>query len=86
MSPPGLFDEPPTLALEPGALLLRGFAAGHAGALLQAVDTVAAQAPFRHLVTPGGHTMQVAITNCGRYGWCSDRRGYRYDPPTGAGG
>ena len=80
MSPPGLFDEPPTLALEPGALLLRGFAAGHAGALLQAVDTVAAQAPFRHLVTPGGQRMSVAMTNCGPLGWISDRSGYRYGP------
>ena len=80
MSPPGLFDEPLTLALEPGALLLRGFAAGHAGALLQAVDTVAAQAPFRHLVTPGGQRMSVAMTNCGPLGWISDRSGYRYGP------
>ena len=80
MSPPSLFDEPPTLALEPGALLLRGFAAGHAGALLQAVDTVAAQAPFRHLVTPGGQRMSVAMTNCGPLGWISDRSGYRYGP------
>jgi alkylated DNA repair protein (DNA oxidative demethylase) len=23
--------------------------------------------------------MQVTMTNCGRFGWCSDRRGYRYD-------
>jgi alkylated DNA repair protein (DNA oxidative demethylase) len=30
--------------------------------------------------------MQVAMTNCGTFGWCSDRRGYRYDrndPHTG---
>ncbi|MFO1454331.1 MAG: alpha-ketoglutarate-dependent dioxygenase AlkB [Lysobacterales bacterium] len=30
--------------------------------------------------------MQVAMTNCGRFGWVSDRRGYRYeghDPQTG---
>ena len=24
--------------------------------------------------------MSVAMTNCGRVGWVSDRRGYRYDP------
>ena len=76
----GLFDEPPALALEPGALLLRGFAAGHAPELLRAVDAIAAQAPFRHLVTPGGLRMSVAMTNCGPLGWISDRSGYRYGP------
>ena len=49
-------------------------------ALAQAIDAVAGQAPFRHLVTPGGFRMSVAMTNCGRLGWVSDRRGYRYDP------
>jgi alkylated DNA repair protein (DNA oxidative demethylase) len=39
-----------------------------------------AQAPFRHLVTPGGFRMSVAMTNAGPLGWVSDRRGYRYDP------
>ena len=38
-----------------------------------------AVAPFRHLVTPGGQTMSVAMTNCGPLGWVSDRSGYRYD-------
>ena len=37
------------------------------------------QAPFRHLVTPGGHRMSVAMTNCGTLGWVSDHTGYRYD-------
>ena len=41
---------------------------------------IAQAAPFRHLVTPGGYTMSVAMTNCGRVGWVSDRTGYRYDP------
>ena len=41
---------------------------------------VAPVAPFRHLVVPGGYTMSVAMTNCGRVGWVSDRTGYRYDP------
>lgn len=38
------------------------------------------------MVTPGGLVMSVALTNCGTYGWVSDRRGYRYskiDPETG---
>jgi DNA oxidative demethylase len=66
--------------LEEGAVLLRGFAGGMAAALVEGIGQVAAAAPFRHLVTPGGYSMSVAMTNCGRLGWVSDRRGYRYDP------
>jgi alkylated DNA repair protein (DNA oxidative demethylase) len=65
--------------LEEGAMILRGFLAD-APAILADVDRVAAAAPFRHLVTPGGYTMSVGMTNCGRVGWVSDRSGYRYDP------
>ncbi|TDU28665.1 alkylated DNA repair protein (DNA oxidative demethylase) [Panacagrimonas perspica] len=68
-----------TEALAPGAVVLRGFALDDQHDLLAAVDAITAQSPFRHLVTPGGHTMSVAMTNCGRLGWVSDRRGYRYD-------
>lgn len=42
-------------------------------------DVVAAAAP-RHMSTPRGATMSVAMTNCGSQGWVSDRRGYRYQP------
>jgi alkylated DNA repair protein (DNA oxidative demethylase) len=86
MNPPTrLFDDPPQPAqppqvLEPGALVLRGFALEQAADLLRVVGQVAAQAPFRHLVTPGGLRMSVAMTNCGALGWVSDRNGYRYDP------
>ena len=68
------------------ACVLHGFALSCADALLADVERIANVAPFRHLLTPGGHTMQVAMTNCGTFGWCSDRRGYRYDrrdPQTG---
>src|SRR5690349_8847065 len=71
-----LFEEP----LGEGAALLRGFASAAAPALLEEVARIAEAAPFRHLVTPGGYTMSVAMTNCGRVGWVSDRSGYRYDP------
>ena len=73
--------------LAPGAWVLRGFAMNRAEKLLDEIERIAARAPFRHLVTPGGKTMSVAMTNCGRLGWFSDRRGYRYtaiDPETGA--
>jgi DNA oxidative demethylase len=79
-----LFDaDPPPLSREPleeGAVLLRGFAFAEAPALVEEIGRVAETAPFRHLVTPGGYTMSVAMTNCGRVGWVSDRKGYRYDP------
>jgi alkylated DNA repair protein (DNA oxidative demethylase) len=66
--------------LEDGAWLLRGFATSEAPALVAAIAQVAELAPFRHWVTPSGHTMSVAMTNCGRVGWVSDWSGYRYDP------
>ena len=66
--------------LEEGALLLREFVAVESQQLLEEVERIAQVAPFRHLITPGGYRMSVAMTNCGRVGWVSDRRGYRYDP------
>jgi alkylated DNA repair protein (DNA oxidative demethylase) len=66
--------------LEDGAVLLRAFATSEAPQLIEAVTRIAQQAAFRHLITPGGYTMSVAMTNCGRVGWVSDRTGYRYDP------
>jgi len=30
------------------------------------------------MVTPGGFSMSVAMTNCGQAGWVTDRTGYRY--------
>jgi alkylated DNA repair protein (DNA oxidative demethylase) len=74
------------LALAPGAAWLPGFGRADAAALLAAIAAVAAAAPFRTMVTPGGRPLSVAMTNCGDLGWISDRRGYRYvaaDPATG---
>jgi DNA oxidative demethylase len=66
-------------SLEEGAVLLRGFALHDSPALVHAIEQITEQAPFRHLVTPGGYRMSVAMTNCGRTGWVSDESGYRYD-------
>jgi alkylated DNA repair protein (DNA oxidative demethylase) len=66
--------------LSEGAVILRGFAGDHAAALVAAVAHITEVAPFRNMVTPGGYRMSVAMTNCGRAGWITDRRGYRYDP------
>jgi DNA oxidative demethylase len=70
---------PPREENLPGVIVLRRFAAGIDEALLAACDSVATTAPFRHMVTPGGFRMSVAMTNCGEWGWVTDRKGYRYD-------
>jgi len=80
-----LFDEAAAEAprspesLAPGAVLLHGFALEFEKDLRKALDRIVAAAPFRHMVTPGGFRMSVAMTNCGDFGWITDRRGYRYD-------
>ncbi|WOC16119.1 DNA oxidative demethylase AlkB [Pseudochrobactrum sp. MP213Fo] len=66
--------------LAEGAVLLRGAALETQTDLLQSLALITAQAPFRHMVTPGGFTMSVAMSNCGPLGWISDRSGYRYSP------
>ncbi|MDQ0139953.1 DNA oxidative demethylase AlkB [Cupriavidus necator] len=83
-----LFDDLPedsaaTLAIEPlaeGAVILRGVARADAEVLLADAQAIVSLAPWRHMVTPGGLKMSVAMTNCGTFGWVSDARGYRYDP------
>ena len=74
------------LPITPGAGLVSGFAVARAEALMACVDQITAQAPLRHLQTPGGRAMSVAMSNCGSWGWTSDRHGYRYvqqDPLSG---
>jgi alkylated DNA repair protein (DNA oxidative demethylase) len=69
---------PSTEQLDEGIFLLHAFALHEAPSLVQDVAAIDAVTPFRHLVVPGGHTMSVAMTNAGAYGWVSDRTGYRY--------
>lgn len=79
-------DEGEREELGPGAWILRGFAAARAPEFLREIALVQKQAPPRRMLTPGGRTMSVAITNCGRLGWVTDRKGYRYtreDPDSG---
>src|SRR5262245_22836737 len=66
-------------SLGPGAVVLRDFATPRERPLLAGIDQVIARAPLRHMVTPGGQRMSVAMTNCGALGWVTDRSGYRYD-------
>lgn len=80
----GVLRQNETLA--DGALVLRGFARAEAAGLATLIERIAAAAPFRRMVTPGGFTMSAAMTNCGHVGWVTDRSGYRYDsgdPETG---
>jgi alkylated DNA repair protein (DNA oxidative demethylase) len=60
-------------------ILLRGFALNSGDRILAELERIMAAAPLRHMVTPGGFTMSVAMTNCGSVGWITDRSGYRYD-------
>jgi alkylated DNA repair protein (DNA oxidative demethylase) len=79
-------SEPACESIGEGAALLHGFAAAESARLWQTVNEIAAAAPFRHMVTPGGFRMSVAMTNCGPLGWVSDESGYRYqalDPSSG---
>ncbi|BCJ08096.1 MULTISPECIES: DNA oxidative demethylase AlkB [unclassified Pseudomonas] len=74
-----LFDPHPQ-RLARHTLLLPGFALPELEALLDALRPVLRAAPFRHMHTPGGLRMAVALTNCGALGWVSDENGYRYTP------
>jgi alkylated DNA repair protein (DNA oxidative demethylase) len=65
--------------LAPDAFVLHGFALSRGQVLLGALREITAEAPFRHMVTPGGFRMSVGMTNCGLLGWVTDRTGYRYD-------
>ncbi|PIF13057.1 DNA oxidative demethylase AlkB [Janthinobacterium sp. 13] len=75
--------------LVPGSrasILLRGFALPYLHEMLPALDAVVLAAPLRHMATPGGLRMSVAMSNCGPLGWVTDGRGYRYarhDPASG---
>src|SRR5215469_8845463 len=69
-----------------GAVLLRGAALPFEKDLLAALNGITTISPFRKMVTPGGYTMSVAMTNCGAVGWVTNRTVYRYDctdPETG---
>ncbi len=48
--------------------------------MLRGIEAVIAAAPPFSPVTRWGRRMSVRMTAAGRYGWFSDRRGYRYVP------
>ncbi|CAO96280.1 DNA oxidative demethylase AlkB [Erwinia tasmaniensis] len=71
-------DDPWQEPLAAGALILRRRARDITGQLMQQIERIAARNPFHHRITPGGHRMSVAMTNCGALGWSADSRGYQY--------
>ena len=77
-----LIDNTP-VPLADGAVLLRGFV--KEAEIMADLAAILAASPLRNMITPGGFTMSVAMTNCGDLGWITDRKGYRYaslDPIT----
>ena len=79
-------ERPGAVTLAEGALVLRRLALIHETELLRLIGGIASEAPFRRMFTPGRRQMSVAMTNCGRAGWVTDLRGYRYeltDPQSG---
>jgi len=82
---PDLFADrqSPRQLLDEGVVLLPDFA--DSAVLLALIREVSDEAPFRHMRTPGGRRIGVAMTNCGELGWLSGPGGYRYgdlDPLT----
>ncbi|MGJ8609990.1 MAG: alpha-ketoglutarate-dependent dioxygenase AlkB family protein [Octadecabacter sp.] len=47
-------------------------------AVLSEIRNIVAQAPLFSPMTPYGKPMSVKMTSAGRFGWVSDRTGYRY--------
>ena len=62
--------------LRPGVILLPSFFVSVI--ILPEIKSVLQKAVLRYFITPGGKKMSVAMSNCGDYGWISDRKGYRY--------
>lgn len=48
-------------------------------AMSEDVRAVVAAAPLVRPVTPSGKSMSVRMTSAGRFGWVTDRSGYRYE-------
>ncbi len=83
----GLFDtqtDPPDLP--EGVFYLQNALNERETPIFAALKRILEAAPPTHARTRGGGTTSAAMTNCGRVGWWSDARGYRYQelhPVTG---
>ena len=76
-----LFEDnsPTKQEILPNVWLLKAFVIANEAAILQDLARVIALVPLRHMVTKSGFALSAAMTNCGKLGWFSDRKGYRYD-------
>ncbi|WP_353471190.1 alpha-ketoglutarate-dependent dioxygenase AlkB [Salipiger sp. H15] len=54
-------------------------------ALVEVLRGLLRVAPLYQPVTPRGQAMSVRMSAAGRFGWVTDRRGYRYEPRHPAG-
>lgn len=68
----------PTLVVRDVAIYKNWLTRDRQATIVAALRDVVAQAPFFHPTTPSGKAMSVRLTSAGRYGWVSDRQGYRY--------
>lgn len=72
-------NQPPQMLR--GVAIYPGFLGAAAQkSLVDALREVVAAAPMFHPETRWGKQMSVRMTSAGRFGWVSDRRGYRYEP------
>ncbi|MEI4232048.1 alpha-ketoglutarate-dependent dioxygenase AlkB family protein [Roseovarius sp. D22-M7] len=69
----------PTLTLRGIAVYKAWLSADAQRDMVADLRGVVAQAPLFTPVTPSGRKMSVRMTSAGRYGWVTDRRGYRYE-------
>ncbi len=77
-------DVQEAVPLGPGIVLLASYA--DSSQIWPEAQALLAQSSLRHLITPGGQRMSVAMSNCGALGWVSDKNSYRYaacDPLSG---
>ena len=64
-----------------GFRIFKGFLDGPAqSGMATDIRRVVAAAPLFSPMTPYGKPMSVRMTSAGKYGWFSDRKGYRYVP------
>lgn len=75
----GLAPSGPTLRLGGVEIWRESLGPVRQRALVEDLCAVVRAAPFFRPVTPRGQEMSVRMTSAGRYGWVSDRRGYRYE-------
>lgn len=81
-----MMPEPRIDKISTHSFILPGFASAEDEALMKAIKQITAEAPLRQMSTPRGFKMAAQLSNCGDYGWVTDRQGYRYqqtDPDSG---